>query len=153
MFSDGLSLMFKNNSLVDYGIIKTSVLKSFGISQKVFYADFNWDLILNEIKNKTIKFSDITKYPEVRRDFALMIDESIHFKDIYEIAMQTEKKLLKNLNLFDVYEGDSLPKGKKSYAISFTLQDERKTLTDKQIEKIMNKLQLNFEKQLGAELR
>ena len=153
LFSDGLSLMFKNNSLVDYGIIKTSVLKSFGISQKVFYADFNWDLILNEIKNKTIKFSDITKYPEVRRDFALMIDESIHFKDIYEIAMQTEKKLLKNLNLFDVYEGDSLPKGKKSYAISFTLQDERKTLTDKQIEKIMNKLQLNFEKQLGAELR
>ncbi len=90
---------------------------------------------------------------EVRRDFALMIDESIHFKDIYEIAMQTEKKLLKNLNLFDVYEGDSLPKGKKSYAISFTLQDERKTLTDKQIEKIMSKLQLNFEKQLGAELR
>ena len=153
LFSDGLSLSIKNNNLVDYGIIKTSVLKSFGISQKVFYADFNWDLILNEVKNINIKFSEISKYPEVRRDFALLIDKSVYFKDIHEIAMQTEKQLLKNLNLFDVYEGDSLPKGKKSYAISFTLQDEHKTLTDKHIEKIMNKLQVNFERQLGAELR
>ena len=97
--------------------------------------------------------TDIPKYPEVRRDFALLLDQSVSFEEIHKVANQSEKQLLKNVNLFDVYEGEKLPKGKKSYAVSFTLQDEHKTLTDKQIDKIMNKLQTNFEKQLGAELR
>jgi phenylalanyl-tRNA synthetase beta chain len=103
--------------------------------------------------HNTIKFKDIPKYPEVRRDFALLLDNDVTFEDIDKIAMQTEKQLLKDVDLFDVYQGKNLPKGKKSYAVSFMIQDEHKTLTDKQIDKIMNKLQANFEKQLGAELR
>ena len=100
-----------------------------------------------------MKFNDIPKYPEVRRDFALLLDESIKFEDIYTTAKQTEKNLLKEVSLFDVYQGKNLPSGKKSYAVSFILQDEHKTLTDKQIDKIMNKLQSSFEHKLGAELR
>jgi len=153
VFSEGLSIGLGKTKLVDFGIVKKSVLKTFGISQDVLFADFNWDNILEVAKRNKIKFTDIPKYPEVRRDFALLLDQSVQFEDIHKIAKQSEKQLLKDVNLFDVYEGKNLPKGKKSYAVSFTLQDERKTLTDKQIDKIMNKLQANFEKQLGAELR
>ena len=133
--------------------MKKSILKKFGISQEVLFADFNWDNILEVAKRNKITFTDIPKYPEVRRDFALLLDQSVSFEEIHKIANQSEKQLLKNVNLFDVYEGKNLPKGKKSYAVSFTLQDEHKTLTDKQIDKIMSKLQSSFEKQLGAELR
>ena len=153
VFNEGLSLGLGMTKLVDYGIVKKSILKTFGISQEVLFADFNWDNILEVAKRNKITFTDIPKYPEVRRDFALLLDQSVQFEDIHKIAKQTEKQLLKNVNLFDVYEGKNLPKGKKSYAVSFTLLDEHKTLTDKQIDKIMNKLQANFEKQLGAELR
>ncbi len=128
-------------------------MKTFGISQNVLFADFNWDVIIDLAKRNTIKFIPISKYPEVRRDFALLIDQNVQFKDIYTIAKQTEKQLLKNVNLFDVYEGKNLPENKKSYAVSFTFQDERKTLTDKQVDKVMNKLQSNFESKLGAVLR
>ena len=153
VFSEGQSLSLGKTKLVDFGIVKKSILKSFGISQEVLFADFNWDNILEVTKRNSIKFTDIPKYPEVRRDFALLLDDSVTFESIHTIAKQSEKQLLKNINLFDVYEGKNLPKGKKSYAVSFTLQDEHKTLTDKQIDKIMNKLQASFEKQLGAELR
>jgi len=153
VFSEGLSLGLGKTKLVDYGIVKKSILKSFGISQEVLFADFNWDNIIEVAKRNSIKFTDIPKYPEVRRDFALLLDESVLFEDIHKIANQSEKQLLKNVNLFDVYEGKNLPKGKKSYAVSFILQDVHKTLTDKQIDKIMSKLQANFEKELGAELR
>ena len=127
-------------------------LKHFDIKQEVFYADFNWNLILKLINNK-IKFTDIPKYPEVRRDLALLVDNSVAFDTIYNIARQTEKGLLKDINLFDVYEGKNLPEGKKSYAVSFTLQDNTKTLTDEQIDKIMIKLQKNLESEAGASLR
>jgi phenylalanyl-tRNA synthetase beta chain len=153
VFSEGLSLSLGKTKLVDYGIVKKSILKTFGISQEVLYADFNWDNILEVAKRNSIKFTDIPKYPEVRRDFALLLDDAVTFESIHTMAKQTEKQLLKNVNLFDVYEGENLPKGKKSYAVSFTLQDEHKTLTDKQIDKIMGKLQAKFEKELGAELR
>ena len=119
----------------------------------MLYADFNWDNVITLAKHSDIKFKDIPKYPEVRRDFALLLDDNVTFETINNIAKQTEKQLLKAVNLFDVYQGKNLTKGKKSYAISFTLQDEKKTLTDKRIDKIMNKLQSNFESQLGAELR
>jgi phenylalanyl-tRNA synthetase beta chain len=152
-FSEGLSLGLGKTKIVDFGIVKKSILKSFGISQDVLYADFNWNNILEIVKRNKITFTEIPKYPEVRRDFALLLDQSVQFEEIHKIAKQTEKELLKNVNLFDVYIGENLPKGKKSYAVSFTLQDEHKTLTDKQIDKIMNKLQASFEKQLGAELR
>ncbi len=153
ILSEGISLAIGKKTLVDFGLVKKSVLKHFGISQPVLFADFNWDNVLEMAQHNKIKFSAISKYPEVRRDFALLLDQSVSFEDIYTIAKQTEKQVLKNVNLFDVYEGKNLPEGKKSYAVSFTLQDENKTLNDKQIDKIMSKLQSNFETKLGAELR
>jgi phenylalanyl-tRNA synthetase beta chain len=152
LFSEGIAIACGNDTLVEFGTIKKSILKHFDIKQEVFYADYNWNLILKLLSNK-IKFTDIPKYPEVRRDLALLVDKSVAFDKIYTIARQSEKTLLKEINLFDVFEGENLPEGKKSYAISFTIQDNSKTLTDSQIEKIMNKLQSNFETELGASLR
>ncbi len=153
IFTEGLSLSLGKTKLVDFGNVKKSVLKHFAISQEVWYADFNWDAVLNFAQHNKIKYTEIPKFPEVRRDFALLLEESVKFEDIHTLAKQTEKQLLKEVNLFDVYQGENLPRGKKSYAVSFIIQDENKTLTDKQIDKIMNKLQHNFETKLGAELR
>ena len=151
-FAEGIAIACGNDYLVEFGTVKKSILKHFDIKQEVFYADFNWNLILKMINNK-IKFTDIPKYPEVRRDLALLVDKTVTFDTIYNIALQTEKSLLKNINLFDVYQGKNLPEGKKSYAVSFMLQDNSKTLTDDQIDKIMNKLQKNIESEVGAILR
>ncbi|GGD05856.1 phenylalanine--tRNA ligase subunit beta [Hyunsoonleella pacifica] len=153
LFSEGVTLSLGKIKLIDFGLINKTILKHFDISQEVVCADFNWDAILDIVQRNKITFKAIPKYPEVRRDFALLLDHNVSFESIHKIAKQTEKQLLKGINLFDVYQGKNLPKGKKSYAVSFTLQDENKTLNDKQIDKIMNKLQSNFEKQLGAELR
>ena len=153
VFSEGLNMSLGKAELVSIGLVKKSVLKHFDISQTVLYADFNWDNILEVAKRNSIIFKELPKYPEVRRDFALLLDETVSFESIYNLARQSERKLLKDINLFDVYQGKNLPKGKKSYAISFTLQDEHKTLTDKQIDKIMANLQKSFEKELGAVLR
>jgi phenylalanyl-tRNA synthetase beta chain len=152
VFSEGIAIGFGTDILVEFGVVKKSVLKHFDIKQEVMYADFNWDLVLKLISNK-IKFTEIPKYPEVRRDLSLLLDENVSFDTIYNIARQTEKSLLKDINLFDVYQGNNLPEGKKSYAVSFTIQDNTKTLTDVQIDKIMGKLQKNFETELGASLR
>lgn len=152
IFSEGTSICYNNDTLVEMGVVKKSILKHFGIKQEVYYADFNWDLVLKIITGK-IKYSEIPKYPEVRRDLALLIDQGTTYEKIYNLARQTEKSLLKDINLFDVYEGDKLPEGKKSYALSFTIQDNTKTLTDIQIDKIMSKLQQTFETELGASLR
>jgi phenylalanyl-tRNA synthetase beta chain len=152
VFSEGIGIGLGQETIVELGVVKKSILKSFGIKQEVFYADFNWALVLKLISNK-IKFTEIPKYPEVRRDLALLIDQNVSYDSIYNIARQTEKTLLKDINLFDVYEGEKLPEGKKSYALSFTIQDHSKTLTDVQIDKIMSKLQKNFETELGASLR
>jgi phenylalanyl-tRNA synthetase beta chain len=153
MFSEGLTLSIGKTSLVDFGLVNKKILKHFDIGQDVLFADFNWDNVIEMAKHNTITFKELPKYPEVRRDFALLIDDHITFEQIDAIAKQTEKQLLKEVDLFDVYQGKNLPKGKKSYAVSFTIQDENKTLTDNQIDKIMSKLQSNFEQQLGAELR
>ena len=152
VFAEGLALAVGKEIIVEFGTVKKSILKHFDIKQEVLYADFNWGKIQKYVSNK-IKFTDIPKYPEVRRDFALLVDENIQFEQIFNIAKQTEKSLLKDVNLFDVYQGNNLPEGKKSYAVSFILQDDSKTLTDTQIDKIMSKLQSNFESQLGASLR
>ena len=152
VFAEGIALANGNNVLVEFGTVKKTILKHFDIKQEVFYADFDWNAVLKSISNK-IKYVEISKYPEVRRDLALLLDESVAFDDIYSIARKTEQSLLKEITLFDVYVGKNLPEGKKSYAVSFTLQDESKTLTDSQIEKIMSKLQNNFQTQLGAQLR
>lgn len=152
VFSEGIALGLGQDTLVEFGVVKKSILKHFGIKQEVFYADFNWALVLKLVSNK-IKFTDIPKYPEVRRDLALLLDNEVSYDAIYKIARQTEKSLLKEVNLFDVYQGTNLPEGKKSYALSFIIQDNNKTLEDNQIDKIMSKLQKNFETELGAVLR
>jgi phenylalanyl-tRNA synthetase beta chain len=152
VFSEGIAIGVGQNTIVELGVVKKPILKHFGIKQEVFFADFNWAAILKTISTK-IKYSEIPKYPEVRRDLALLIDETVSYESIYNLARQTEKSLLKNIDLFDVYQGEKLPQGKKSYALSFSIQDSTKTLTDEQIDKIMNKLQKNFETELGAVLR
>jgi phenylalanyl-tRNA synthetase beta chain len=152
IFAEGIAFALGNDILVEMGTVKKSIAKHFDIKQEVFYAEFHWDLVLKLLSNK-VKFTAIAKYPEVRRDFALLVDTNIAFESIYKVAIKTEKSLLKDINLFDVYEGKNLPEGKKSYAVSFTFQDTTKTLTDVQIDKIMGKLQFNFESELGAQLR
>jgi phenylalanyl-tRNA synthetase beta chain len=151
-FAEGMVYEMGNSTLVEFGTIKKSVLKHFDIKQEVFFADFNWNAIIKSISNN-IKFTEIPKYQEVRRDLALLIDNKIEFAQLYELAKRTEKTLLKSVDLFDVYQGDKLPKGKKSYAMSFIIQDNSKTLTDSQIDKVMSKLTQNFEAELGATLR
>lgn len=152
VFSEAIAIGLGREPFVELGVVKKSILKEFGIKQEVFYADFNWSAILKLISNK-IKFTEIPKFPEVRRDLSLLIDQSVSYESIYTLAKQTEKNVLKNINLFDVYEGKNLPEGKKSYTLSFYIQDNTKTLTDDQIDKIMGKLQSNFETELGASLR
>ena len=152
-FSEGLEYTVQKKQVVSFGLVSKAIRKHFDIEQEVLFADFNWDTILDLVQQNSIKFVPIPKNPAVRRDFALLLDQEVTFDQIYQEAFMVEKKLLQNVALFDVYEGKNLPEGKKSYAVSFTLQDEHKTLTDKEIDKIMNKLQQRFEKSLNAELR
>lgn len=153
VFQEGLILSSGKIRLAEFGIVKKSILKAFDIKQEVVYADIDWKNVHQLVQNHKVSFKELAKYPEVRRDLALLLDESVTFEQLHHTAMQSEKSLLKDMSLFDVYQGKNLPEGKKSYALSFVLQDEEQTLTDKQIEKVMSKLQQNFEKQLGAELR
>lgn len=153
VFSQGLIFNLNKKPVVEFGTVSKSVLKLMDIKQEVFYADFNWDLIIEAVKRTKVMYTEVPKFPEVRRDLALLIDKAIQFEQLEQLAYQSEKNMLKNVNLFDVYEGDKLPKGKKSYALSFTLQDENATLTDKQIEKIMEKLMKTYQEKVGAEIR
>ncbi|MDP4238980.1 MAG: phenylalanine--tRNA ligase subunit beta [Bacteroidota bacterium] len=139
--------------LAVYGIVQPAVLKTADIDAAVYYADINWNAVLAELGDHTVQYAEISKFPEVKRDLALLLDKNIAFAEVEKIAFETERKLLKRVNLFDVYEGKNLESGKKSYAVSFVLQDDSKTLTDNQIESIMKKLQGNYETKLGAKLR
>jgi phenylalanyl-tRNA synthetase beta chain len=152
VFAEGLAIAVGNDTIVEFGTVKKSILKHFDIKQIVFYADFNWAAVLKLVSNK-MKITEISKYQEVRRDLSLLIDDATSFDEIYAIARKSEKTLLKEIDLFDVYQGANLPDGKKSYAVSFTLQDDTKTLTDSQIDAVMKKLQKNLEQELGAVLR
>ena len=152
----GKALVLKTRAgkvLCEMGTVCHKILKKMDIAQDVFYADLNWDNLMRTIKKNETLYHDISKFPSVSRDLALLIDKSVQFEQIEQIARQTEKKLLKSVELFDVYEGKNLPDGKKSYAVNFILQDESKTLTDKQIDAIMTKLINNLKQKLGAELR
>ncbi|WP_233862493.1 phenylalanine--tRNA ligase subunit beta [Tenacibaculum piscium] len=153
IFSEGLTLSLGRTKFVEFGVVNPTILKEFSIKQEVLFADFNWQNILTLVGNKKIKVTELPKFQSVKRDLALLLDDTVEFKEIYNLSFQSEKKLLKEVDLFDVYQGDKLPEGKKSYAVSFVLQDENKTLADKQIDKIMQKLQLTFEKNLNAVLR
>ncbi len=153
LFSEAIGLNIGKVKLVEFGLVRSNILKDFGIKQNVLFADFNWNNVIENTGRKKIKVKNLPKYPEVKRDLALLLDEQVKFIDLYNAAFQSEKKLLKKVDLFDVYVGDKLPEGKKSYALSFVLQDESKTLNDKHIDKIMSELQQTFENQFNAELR
>ena len=154
LFSEALTLNSKSGrQLAVYGIVQPAIRKMTDIDAEVYYADINWNAVLTELGDHTVKYAEISKFPEVKRDLALLLDKSIAFAEIEKIAFDTERKLLKKVNLFDVYEGKNLEAGKKSYAVSFVLQDDTKTLTDHQIDSIMKKLQENYETKLGAKLR
>lgn len=143
----------RGNKLAVYGFVHPKIRKVMDIDQEVFYADLNWNTILSELGKHKVQYAEISKFPEVKRDLALLIDKNVTFAEIEKIAYETERKLLKKVTLFDVYEGKNLEAGKKSYAVSFILQDETKTLTDAQIESIIKKMLGNFENKLGAKLR
>jgi len=153
LFSSALSITSRSGrKLGSLGIVQKSVCKAFDINAEVYFAELNWNLLLKERKNAT-EYTEIPKYPSVRRDLALLLDKNVSFAEIQKIAFDTDKKIVKEITLFDVYEGKNLPEGKKSYAVSFILEDKEKTLTDKQIENIMFRIQKNLEDKLGAKLR
>ena len=153
IFSEGLSYKMDKNLMVDFGIVHKKILKNFDIDVPVYYAEFNWNYVLKLSSRNVIRYSEIPKYPEVRRDLALLINKEVQFAAIKDLAYKTERKLLKHVSLFDVFEGEKLGADKKSYAVSFILQDENKTLTDKQIDKIMSSFIRVFEQELGAQIR
>lgn len=153
IFTEGLSYQYNKNQIVNFGILNKKVLKPFDIDTKVYFAEFSWDTVLKLSVRNNIRYTEISKYPEVRRDLALLLDKEVRFAKIKELAFKAERKLLKKVSLFDVFEGEKLGANKKSYAVSFILQDENKTLTDKQIDKITNNFIRIFEKELGAQIR
>jgi phenylalanyl-tRNA synthetase beta chain len=152
-FSTGLKLGTKEKQLVQLGSVHRSILKSFDITNEVLYADFNWDALLRTSKRSAVQVSEVSKFPSVRRDLSMMIDSKVHFSQIESVAYKTERKLLKSINLFDVYQGDKIEQGKKSYAVAFILLDDQRTLTDKNIDKAMDRLMSALEKEVGAVIR
>ena len=154
IFSTGVTIENRGGKkLYELGIISKKLLKQFGLENPVYYAELNWTALMKIAKKNEVLYTEVPKFPAVSRDLALLVDNSVEFAQIEQIARQTEKKLLKKVELFDVYEGDKLPAGKKSYAVNFILQDNEKTMGDKQIDAIMQKLIANLKKQLNAELR
>ncbi len=152
IFAYGLTVGTRKQALGYIGLVDPALAKQFNIKEEVFFADLDWDAIMELISNDIV-FEAVSKFPAVRRDLSLVIDQSVSFSQIMEVAKKSSNNLITNINCFDVYEGDKIEAGKKAYALSFTLQDKNKTLNDKVIDKTMNKLQVNFEKQLGAVIR
>ena len=153
ILSSGLSYSSAHKKIVEFGFVKKIFLKKFDIKQEVFYADFNWDSLMGLSKNTSVRYKELAKFPEVRRDLALIVDKNVKYELLESLAFQTEKTLLKNVNLFDVYEGEKIEAGKKSYALSFILQDENATLTDKEIDKVIQKLITTYQEKAKAIIR
>lgn len=154
IYSAAVSIHTRGGKLLaTFGIVSKKIQKAFDLDNEVYYAEINWTELMKAVKNVKVSYTEISKFPSVKRDLALLLDKNVQFAEIESIAYETEKKLLKAVELFDVYEGKNLEPGKKSYAVSFLLQDENATLNDKQIDKIMNKLITNLENKLGANLR
>lgn len=154
IFAKSIAVTDRNGKLfLELGLVKKALLVAADVNQEVYFADFNWTLLLKKLPKKEVSYKELSKFPAVRRDLALLLDRNVPFGDIERIALATEKKLLKRVELFDVYEGKNLDAGKKSYAVAFTLQDETKTMNDKQTEAIMSKIIARLEKELGAVLR
>ncbi len=153
LFAEGETFSINNKPLLSIGRLQTAVLKQFDVKQDVFYAELDWSALMREVKPDSVKFTEISRFPEVRRDLALLLDKSVSYSDIEALANRNGKGILRSVNLFDVYEGEKIEAGKKSYAISFIMQDDQKTLTDNDIEKLMKRLAEVFEKELGAVIR
>lgn len=153
IFSEGLCYKIRKKKVLETGVVKKTILKRFGIKQEVFYTDINWDLVLEFLKNQKTNYKEVPKFPAVRRDLALLMDKQVAFADLESVALRSDKILLKEVKLFDVYEGDKLAEGKKSYALSFVFRDETKTLTDKVVDKAILKIFKSLEHQLQVELR
>ena len=152
-FQYGLSYSITNKTVVDFGSIKPEILGKLNIDQEVYYACFNWDNVVSLLKMNKVVYKPLAKFPSVRRDLSLLLDKGVSFAQLSNLAKKSERKLLKKVGLFDVYQGKNLDADKKSYALNFTFQDEYKTLSDKEIDKVMNKIQQAFEKEVGAQLR
>jgi phenylalanyl-tRNA synthetase beta chain len=152
-FQYGIQLKSNGKILAKIGLLSKDLLKYMGLKTEVFAADIDWDVWFGLVPRGDIQYKPVAKFPEVRRDLALVVDKNIAFSELKSLAFKAEKKLLKSVGIFDVYEGDKIPDGKKSYALSFILQDENKTLTDKLIDKSMNRIQQAFEREIGASLR
>lgn len=154
IFSKSLVVCDRNGIVyMELGLVRKKLTRMFDIDTEVYYADLNWSRLMKKVEKNRISFKEISKFPSVSRDLALLVDKSVEFRQIEQIAYASEKKLLKAVTLFDVYEGKNLEEGKKSYAVNFTLQDDSKTMNDKQTEAVMSKIIANLEKQLGAKLR
>ena len=153
LYSTAMRLRTRKELIGSFGIVHPQLCKLFDIDTEVFYAEMSWDKLMQESDKKSVSFTEISRFPAVSRDLALLIDQGVSFAQIEKVARTTEKKLLKQVALFDVYEGKKLPEGKKSYAVNFLLQDETKTLNDKQIDGVMKRIRQNLEQELGAELR
>ena len=153
VFSEGLCYKIRKKKVLETGMVRKSILKSFGIKHEVFYTDINWDLVLELLKNQKTNYKEVSKFPAVRRDLALLMDKQVAFAELESVALRSDKNLLKEVKLFDVYEGDKLAEGKKSYALSFVFRDETKTLTDKVVDKAILKIFKSLEHQLQVELR
>lgn len=152
-FSYGISWKINEKELVTFGAVSKKNMKPFGISSEVFYADFNWKVLLKSAASNKVRYAEVSKFPQVKRDLSMIINTDVTYGQIRDIAFRTEKNLLKEINLFDVYAGDKIDAGKKSYAVSFILLDERQTLTDKVIDKVMSRMMEAFEKEAGAVIR
>ena len=152
-FDLAFSLEINAKKYGHFGIVSSTLRNQFGIDQEVYFAELNWEELTKHAFSKPIIYEEVAKFPLMRRDFALLIDKNVSFQSLKDTAYKTERKILQDVNLFDVYEGKNLPKDKKSYGISFTFQDKNKTLTDKQVERVMEQLLQNFKSQFGAELR
>ena len=154
LFSKSLSVADRNGKLLlELGLVRKSLAVACGVEQEVFFAELNWTLLMKKTQKNAVSFKEISKYPAVSRDLALLLDKNVEFAEVERVAFASEKKLLKSVRLFDVYDGEHLEAGKKSYAVNFILQDESKTMSDKQTDAVMNKIIANLEKQLGAKLR
>ena len=153
LFADGLSLVLNGKVLAQLGTVNPRIRRTFDLKQEVYFMELNFDLLVKAVKKHRIAVAELSKFPEVRRDLALLVDKSVTFGALRDLAFATERKLLKSVALFDVYEGDKLPEGKKSYALSFVLEDKTRTLDDKTIDRVMANLTARFESVCGAQVR
>ena len=153
LYADAIVFKQGPKEVLRMGVVSPVVRKKFDIKQEVYFAEIDFDQLIKMTKKSKVQFKELSKFPEVKRDLALLVDKGVSFSTLRSIAFGAEKKLLKSVSLFDVYEGDKLPEGKKSYALSFILEDRNQTLTDKQIERSMSNIQTQLEQKAGAEVR